>query len=205
VIVDVTDNIIDPSIRTFYEIVSGGLREDALAYVDREAHEWNGITARGMPSYLVGADYVKMFSDDKGRRDIEISVTLSCPAKLFVFHRDNLPKPDWLMENFRDTGERIGLDVAPWKSAKRVYGKDKYRRGKGPGNEVDYTYSIWERVITDPGVVQLGANTTYATWAGMYGIAAVRLPLASSSIESEEGGAGEISNLCFSGTLRQSV
>src|SRR4051812_24310072 len=58
IIVDVSDNIRAADERSFYEIVPEGLEEDALAYVDRPAHDWNGVAKSGMPAYLVGADYI---------------------------------------------------------------------------------------------------------------------------------------------------
>jgi hypothetical protein len=172
IILQVADNRRTGETKKFYEIVPGGLKEDSLAYVDRKAHEWNGLTKSGMPSYLIGADYVKMFSEDRSN-DVKISVTLSCPARVFLFYHHRLPKPDWLEKEFRDTGDQIGLDVAPWKVGKRGRGS-KYKRGKGAGDSVDVIFSVWERVVAEPGAVEFGPNASFTTSAGMYGIAAIR-------------------------------
>ena len=59
----------------YYEIVPGGMREDAVAFVDRD-YQWNGVDAKGIPSYLVGGDYVKTFNDDKVAQNLVITVTL---------------------------------------------------------------------------------------------------------------------------------
>src|SRR5262249_14448522 len=83
VITDVRDNI-QRDVLNYYEIVQEGMQEDAKAFADREEHEWNGATTDGMPSYLVGGDYVKTFNNDKVKRDIEITVTLDRPSKLYV-------------------------------------------------------------------------------------------------------------------------
>ena len=37
---------------SYYEIVPQGMQEDSLVFVDRIAHECNGITEQGMPEYL---------------------------------------------------------------------------------------------------------------------------------------------------------
>ena len=113
VIVDVKDNLRTGETRKFYEIVPHGLREDALAYADRPEHEWNGIDKSGMPSYLVGADYIKPFNNDKMRKDFELSVTLSQPARLFVFFDNRIPAPKWLTDSFKDTGDDIAIDLGP--------------------------------------------------------------------------------------------
>lgn len=76
------DNVRD-DFWSFYEIVPGGMREDAPAFVDRP-HQWNGRNSNGMPDYLVGGDYVKTFNDDKVTGGLQIEVTLDCPATLYV-------------------------------------------------------------------------------------------------------------------------
>lgn len=173
----VVDNLRTTETKKFYEIVPGGFKEDALAYVDRPEHEWNGLTKSGIPKYLLGADYVKPFCDDKARSDVKVSVTLSRPAKLFVFIDSRLKPPTWLKRKFRNTGDKIGLDVGNWRAPTPNLDSDR-NRGVGPGEEVDHAFSIWERTITRPGVVTLGPNpenkTKYGN-AAMYGIVAIEL------------------------------
>ncbi|MCC7083962.1 MAG: FecR domain-containing protein [Pirellulales bacterium] len=174
VIVDVADNIAEPSLRMFYEIVPGGLNEDVLAYVDRSGHEWNGVDERGMPSYLRGADYVKPFNGDKMRPDMEISVTLGRPAYLFILLDHRVSPPDWLRKEFRDTGDEFGLDTAEC----LIGGKlccTGHPRGVGPGQSVEERFSIWTREVRMPGVVKLGPNSAATYDAGMYGIAATAM------------------------------
>jgi len=111
VIAQVRDNISTrTSLFKFYEIVHAGMDEDALAYVDRP-HEYNGITKEGMPSYLLGGDYVKMFNSDKVRHDIQIHVKLAVAAKLYILFDDRLTPPKWLRDSFRDTGDDIGMET----------------------------------------------------------------------------------------------
>ena len=53
-------------------------------------------SAAGIPSYLLGADYVKTFNDDKINREVEIRLTISRPAILYILLDKRSPVPDWL-------------------------------------------------------------------------------------------------------------
>ncbi|HBO43111.1 MAG TPA: hypothetical protein DD670_04090 [Planctomycetaceae bacterium] len=176
VIVKVADNLRSDDTKKFYEIVPGGLGEDVLAYVDRPEHEWNGLSKAGIPKFLVGADYVKTFSDDKTRSDTVIRVWLSRPATLYVFYDGKLKPPEWLTSEFRRTGDRVGMDLGPWPTINRPV-----QRAVGPGERIDHWFTVWKRVVRKPGVVQLGGNGTHDTkgrpsdFPYMYGIAAVAL------------------------------
>jgi hypothetical protein len=172
VIADVSDNIRSSDFKKFYEIVPEGLREDSLAYADRPHHEWNGADAEGLPSYLVGADYVKPFNSDKMRSDVELTVSLATPARLFVLLDDRVTPPAWLRESFRDTGDDVGLDCGPFK----LDGTDIYfERGKGAGQSVEVRFSVWEREIRKAGTVRLGPNSGSTFDTGMYAVAAIPL------------------------------
>jgi hypothetical protein len=173
VIVDVSDNVRLPELRKFYEIVPGGLHEDALAYVDRPAHDWTAIDKRGLPAYLIGADYIKPFNSDKMRSDVRISVTLACAARLFVFADDRVSPPNWLRESFRDTGDNIGHDTGPFVLDGVEY--FKLKRGIGPGQSIDSTCSVWEMIVDGPRTVELGPNLGSSILTAMYGIAAIPL------------------------------
>jgi hypothetical protein len=172
VIVNVADNFRTADTKKFYEIVPAGLREDVLAYVDRE-HQWNGIASDGIPAYLREADYVKTFNNDNTKVNRKIYLTIARPAKLFVFLDVRAEPPEWLTKSFRDTGDTIGLDAAP-NSMKEF--KDRTIMA-GSGNSVDEQLKVWECIINEPGVVVLGSNgaTSAPFGAAMYGIAAVAL------------------------------
>lgn len=169
-IANVRDNLSAKDTKKFYEIVPGGLDEDALAYVDR-GHQWNGIDYRGIPKYLLGADYVKAFNADVVRKNIKVSVTLARPAKLYLFCDDRLEAPHWLRKDFRNTGDKIGLEG--------VRRKGKSPHGKvGPGANVREQFSIWERVVLEPTTITLGPPSKKEVKKGkaaMFGIAAVPL------------------------------
>ncbi|TWT35380.1 FecR protein [Posidoniimonas corsicana] len=170
---EVRDNIErDDSMLNYYEIVHEGMREDALSHVDRVAHQYNGVTKDGMPGYLVGADYVKMFNNDKLRSDMHIDVTLSQPARLYVFFDNRLAPPEWLTKEFQDSGDDIGLDNGPFQSNGPAW-HNKGPVGVGPGESIDDELSIWFKDVEAPGKVRLGPMGVPATvGSNMYGIAA---------------------------------
>jgi ferric-dicitrate binding protein FerR (iron transport regulator) len=172
IISKVTDNLQKEDTKKFYQIVPRGLQEDALCYVDRLETQWNGVSGDGIPSYLLGADYVKTFNSDKRRKDVRIKVTLSQPARLFVFFDDRLEVPTWLKkQGFRPTNDKIGSDFGP-------YGVNSYNYAAavGAGNSIDATFTIWEKTVTRAGTVALGHNPGQDVHSSsMYGIAAVPL------------------------------
>lgn len=175
-IVSVKDNLIRDDMWSYYEIVPGGLVEDAKAYVDRP-HEWNGASAEGLPDYLVGADYVKTFNDDKITPDLVIELELQGPAEVYVFMDRRLTPPSWLVEKFSETGDTIGIDEDHY--------DESVVTGVGPGVSVDNSFSVWKYVAEHGGVVNLGPNGEPAPHgetevifvpAAMYGIAVVKYP-----------------------------
>lgn len=175
-ITEVRDNIErDSTMLSFYEIVAGGMKEDALAYVDRIAHEYNGISKDGMPSYLVGGDYVKMFNNDKYLKSIRVDVALTGPANLYVLLDNRREPPEWLTKEFRDTGDDVGLDTGPFKTHSPQW-HNKGPSGVGPGESVEDELSIWVKEVSTPRVVHLGPmGTTTEVGANMYGIVATPL------------------------------
>jgi hypothetical protein len=149
------------------------MQEDARAFVDRQSHKWNGVDSSGMPCYLLGGDYVKTFNNDKCRKDIEIIVTLNEPCKLYILFDDRISAPTWLRENFRDTGDKIGVDGGP-RNYNGVLSKG-VTAGTGAGVSVDDLLSVWVREVNSPGPVRLVATETPQDDLNMYGIVAVPL------------------------------
>jgi hypothetical protein len=171
VIEDVHDNIRAGESTKCYQIVHGGLREDAPAFVDR-SHQWNGVTDAGLPEFLLDADYIMPFNDDKFVSDLEVSVKIARPATCYVFLDKNMAPPAWLKKSFKDTGFDIGLD-----GAKTVWHK-KHKTGEGPGANIDFVFSVWAREIDRPGVVTFGGVKApkigeRSSGFNMYGIAVV--------------------------------
>jgi hypothetical protein len=169
VIGDVRDNIrTDQSVKS-YQIVRAGLEEDAPCFVDRN-HQWNGVDAKGLPEFLVGADYIMPFNDDKFVRGLEIDVRLLRPATLYVFLDNNMEVPDWLSKGFEDTGVDIGMDGSktPWHQEQTL--------SMGPGRSIDCRFSVWKREVRKTGTVTLGGiepPEVRSQGFNMYGIAAV--------------------------------
>ena len=171
----VRDNIQRAGNWSFYEIVHGGLREDCRACVDRQFHEWNGIDASGMPAYLLGADYVRMFNDDKLDPDFEMYVTVDRPASLLVFFDDRMDPPQWLLDGFENTGDKIGMDVGPYTHSNPPHYKKDFKRGAGPGQSVENVLSIWRRDVPVPTTLRLGATEAKKSKVNMYAVAAIPL------------------------------
>jgi hypothetical protein len=169
-ITSVSDNRPSRDTKGYYQIVPKGLRDDALANVDQK-HEWNGVDANGIPAYLKGADFVKTYNTRKKLRKTNVSVSLSRPAKLYIFWCDEREPPhEWLLREFQPTGDFIGLDAI---DDPRLVRKAR-PRGVGPGESIDLVFSIWVREITTPGTVVLGTGVDPSK-SGTYGIAAVEL------------------------------
>lgn len=171
VISEVRDNIRRGESWNYYEIVHGGMREDAKAFVDRE-HEWNGVGTSGMPAYLLGADYVKTFNDDKIKREVEVRLTIARPAILYVLLDKRSPVPDWLRERFFNTGDEIGLDGGKYTR----FGERK-NLGVGAGTSIDDAFSIWRLDVRSAETVTLGAIQPGGETHNMYGIVAVPMEI----------------------------
>jgi len=172
-ITSVSDNLDDEDNFRFYRVVPNGFGEDVRAYVDRN-HEWNGVDASGMPTFLLGADYIMTFNDDK-ERDVEITVTLSQPAAVFVLFDDRVEPPAWLVESFVNTGLKIGMDEDEGRG--RGLPEDAVPQlGVGPGVSIDAVFSIWKHTIDAPGIIVLGPRGGGLESGGsMYGVVATPL------------------------------
>lgn len=143
-----------------YQVVPGGLQEDARAYTDRLYHQWNGIEQAGIPPELIGADYVMTANNDDMRANFELQLTLSGPSTVYVFLDDRAqPIPDWIVRDYTDTGWDIGLDV----------GLEPQQTAKGPGESIDARFSVWKRHVAG-GTITLGA--TNRKDVAHYGVAA---------------------------------
>jgi len=169
VIAAVRDNLRDPTARFYYRILAGGMREDAPAFVAKR-HEWNGLDAAGLPAELLGADLVQTFPDDRANTGLEIVVSVSRPAALYVLIDSRHATPAWLAATFTDTGARIGMENAPPPTSGQAVGK-----GPGVGNMAPF--AVWRRDLPAGGSLTLGPprdstgdNPASPLW--MYGIAA---------------------------------
>jgi hypothetical protein len=162
VIRDVEDNRRARQTNRFYEIVHGGLRDGADAYVDR-LYNWNGAGESDLPFYLRGADYIKTFNDDKVV-DVQIKVTLSGAADLYLFWDDRVPPTVWLERDFERLDEKLELEE-----------RQVQDRGTDERRDLIRTFSIWHRRLPAAGVVELGSIQMVEARTSMYGIAACRV------------------------------
>lgn len=166
-ILSIRDNIRTADSLKYYNVITGGLQEDVLAWVDRP-HQWNGIYADGIPKIIRGAEFVQTFNDDRYNPSFEMTVTVKKPATLYLIVDDRVAKkPDWLLKDFEDTGEDLGLDEGLF---------DGYimQTAHGAGQSVDQIFSIWKRVVPEPTEITLGWLGAPPNF-GMYGLAATPL------------------------------
>ncbi|WP_437200728.1 FecR domain-containing protein [Planctomicrobium sp. SH664] len=192
VIANVTDNLSSEFRPKFYAIIPNGLREDAKVYVDRPLlrnglrAEWNGLTEEGIPEVLRNADYVQTFNNDKQQEDLEIRLTLSSPADVYILLDERHLIPEWLSRDFEATDLTMGIDlgsrVGTGMEETPPLGVTVPRLlGVGPGKSVDVPVTIWKRSVPAPGEIRLGPNggksekfSEATQGAGsMYGIAVV--------------------------------
>ena len=184
VIASVSDNIHggDPGkVFACYQTTFEGLQEDALAFSDNPHHQWNGLTAEGLPEFLRGADYVKTFNHYRYIRYFKMTIEFARPANLYVFADNRIPPPAWLVEQFEDTGVDIGLDEGPWlDSVPEEYREfDVNTTAVGGGNSIDNVFSVWRRRCADGKPITLGDAGELGSEGGqgraMYGVAATPL------------------------------
>ena len=173
VITAVNDNVRSLETTKYYRIIPRGFREDCRAYVDRQ-HEWNGLDERGLPPFLLGGDYVMTFNDDKIVTEIEMAITLSQPATLYVIVDDRVTPPEWLTRDFVNTQWDVGSDEG--------YDDHEIAAGVGAGLSLDRICSVWRREVPEPTTVMLGAlshekstKTAREVERSMYGIVATPL------------------------------
>jgi hypothetical protein len=162
----IRDNIPSAEVPTYYQITHRGLVEDCQAYVDRHPHQWNGLTGEGLPEFLKGADYVGTRNDYRYINEFSMTVELARPAMLYILFDDRVGAPDWLKEQFEDTGVDVGLDEGP-----AMPGTMHLTNAVGPGQSIDNVFSVWQRRCDRPGSVRLGAMGPQPGARAMYGIA----------------------------------
>jgi hypothetical protein len=155
-----------------YQIMFHGLEDDVFAYADHP-HQWNGLTSAGLPDFLRGADYVKTFNDYRYLQEFKMAVDLSQPANLYVFADDRIAPPQWLTDQFQDTGVDIGLDEGPWE------GILDHNNEVAGGRSIDTIFSVWHRKCLDTSSVMLGDAGEWGSEGkqgrAMYGVAATPL------------------------------
>ncbi|RCS54077.1 hypothetical protein DTL42_02695 [Bremerella cremea] len=142
-----------------YQIVRGGFREGALAYVDR-VHQWSGISD-SLPSSLIDLDYVQMVGDWKynakwqKRSDLELTVVFNRPTVAYLLVDERLPTPSWLTQHFSDTGISVGMDKGSHQDS-RSLANYKLSQEEGPGKSIDVILRVWKAVLPEGGDLTIG-------------------------------------------------
>lgn len=142
------------------QIIRGGFREEALAYVDRK-HQWNGVDASGLPEELIGLDYVRMVNDWKldaelrERDDLEMTVTFARPATAYLLVDERIEVPIWLRRNFAKTAMQVGLDEGSHHCLRTGMSYEK-QQAQGPGNSIDVVMRVWKAELPQGGELKIG-------------------------------------------------
>lgn len=170
-IASVTDNVAGRWSHRFYPVLRDGMREGVLAwpYTVNQPRWWSR-DGRGLPEDLRGADVVQVLQQELENETLEISLRLARPARVFVFHEKEAPRPAWLERDFERTGEELRLSP------------DAPRVARELGREPRYAvrFEIWRRDVPRATTLSLGAVRKADENSPpfyMYGIAA--RPLAS--------------------------
>ena len=109
--ITVTVNDIDPGLvisnlsvssEKLYQIITDGLKKDALVYIDKK----NKFT--NIPTSILGTTYIKTANSDKGKKgDLFLSFDVNQNVTVYLAHDDHItPKPSW-MASFVDSGENL--------------------------------------------------------------------------------------------------
>lgn len=147
--------------------------EDVVAYSDRD-HQWNGDNSTGLPTFLVGGDYVMTANDARDNNPYQLNVTLAQPAYLYSFrdNRDMDPSdiPAWYSDG-------VGLDmIQTW----AIVGNDNNGVSdgtNGPGVGINDHMTVFMAVDTTSGNSLLSSGTYQLLESdtgahGMYGVVA---------------------------------
>jgi ferric-dicitrate binding protein FerR (iron transport regulator) len=166
IITEVSDNVPESTDQRFYPVFPNGLEEGVRAFpYQRNTPRWWGTRPGGFPELLQGADFVQTLQRELNNPDLEITLNLSRPCDLFVFHESEAPAPEWLVKEFKLTGTQLILSPEPPPSDL-------------PGDRSIQPlriYNVWSRRVDAPGLVTLGPvhrESTISPPHYMYGIAA---------------------------------
>lgn len=164
VITHVTDNNRNRWSFNFYPLKLGGMQEGAYAWPYEINKPCWWPSGAKLSADLNGADLVQILQQELNNKDLEISVTLGRPARVFVFHQAQGPFPEWLEKDFKRTGETLILSPSDPRGPKLA-----------PFRPL---FEVWSRDVPEAGTITLGAvNKTDVNSSPfyLYGIAAKAL------------------------------
>jgi hypothetical protein len=124
------------------------------------------MDGNGLPSFLVGADYILPFNDDKGKL-LDITLSLARPATVYVLFDDRGTPPKWLATAFSKTEFKVGMDEDQGPPG---YGRPDWKIGKGAANSIDRSFTVWKQNVSAAGKIELGSREGQKGSRSMYGI-----------------------------------
>lgn len=133
VISEVKDNVKNSD--NFYRIAIGGMREGVPTDYRAKTY-WAARNGAEIPHWLENSDLLDMLPTSASHGDYALRMSISQPALVCVIFPDSVARPDWLLKGF------VRSDV-------QLTTQDN----KGRASE---TFSVWRRVVDEPGVVELG-------------------------------------------------
>jgi len=150
--------------------------EDVLAFSDR-GHEYNGATAAGLPTYLVGGDYVQAANNSRDKGTYQLDVTLGSTAYMYVVRdgRQWASLPAWFSD-----GVGIDLTLLSKFAPEAVVGYDEggfKAVTVGPGVGINQVGLVYQATDTTTGLTLLTAGTytlyqSETAGKNMYGVIA---------------------------------
>lgn len=176
VIHSVRDNVELPKTRRFYGLVPCGMRDGVRAYRDRKVPRWEADPSEDFPEGLLGADLIQTFQTHRFQREFQLQFSISQPSRVYIFYDARYSPPDWLTQDFVNTG--IQIRSVGWSTTAVL------TRGIEPDEwgKIAIPHDVWCRDLVHPASVVLGPpvlskqdlNTT-SEYEGvkpsMYGIA----------------------------------
>ena len=163
VLTDATNNLPPASKSYDYNIRIAAMHPGVRAWKAERAW-WFPLDSDTFPEWLEGADLFANRRFDGRHQDFELTLTLSRPATVFVFHDVRNPAPDWLRERFQDTGYRLRFE--------------EHTSRKTGSQSVSFPFAVWKCDVLSAGTLTLGSALTPDTPAQTftYGVAAKALP-----------------------------
>ena len=157
----------------YYGIIRNSMKVGSPTFQQVLVHTFN--TQRVFPPELAGADVVMTPSPLGESIDLRITLELTQPCAVYVIPDIRAAIPDWLRNNFIDTG--IRLRTGPWKdpfAQKLMVTRDVQPDDKG---RYYLIHSVWRKDVP-AGFVELGPPHVAGSEIpnAMYGIAVKALP-----------------------------
>ncbi|GAB5560037.1 MAG: hypothetical protein SynsKO_16840 [Synoicihabitans sp.] len=165
----IRDNLRADQSKSFYGIISGGMREGMNVYTTQKVVRWWSNAGSTFPAELSDADLVQTFHHDRDVNQLEITLDVVRDSVVYVFFDSRYETPAWLPERLVDTGHV--LRSGPWRPSLVVRDIEPDQSG-----EIFVHYKVWRTVVQANQSITLGASVNRnrgkeETSRVMYGIA----------------------------------